>query len=146
MTNPTKFFSKEEKEEIKKAIQTAELNTSGEVRVHIESKCTENELDRAAFWFSELKMHKTEQRNGVLFYMALDDHKFAIIGDIGINAKVGSTFWDETKELMLGFFKEGKIASGLSIGIIQAGLQLKQHFPYNSNDVNELTDEISFGK
>lgn len=146
MTKPSIFFSKEEKQEIEKAIKTAELNTSGEVRVHIESNCPEDELDRAAFWFAELKMHKTEQRNGVLFYMALDDKKFAIIGDAGINAKVEPGFWDHTKELMLGFFKEGKIAQGLSVGIIQAGLQLQKHFPYQKNDVNELSDEISYGK
>jgi len=146
MTNPKVFFSKEEKQEIAKAIKTAELNTSGEVRLHVESKCPENELDRAAYWFAELKMHKTELRNGVLFYMALDDRKFAIIGDVGINTKVESTFWDETKELMLGLFKEGQIVNGLCAGIIQAGVQLKKNFPYQTNDVNELSDEISYGK
>lgn len=146
MTKPSSFFTDEEKKEIEKAIQTAELNTSGEIRVHIENKCDENELDRAAYWFSTLKMHETEQRNGVLFYMAIEDKKFAILGDIGINAKVDNDFWDETKNLVLGFFKEGKYAKGLSVGIIQSGLQLKQHFPYQTDDVNELADEISFGK
>ena len=146
MGNPSTFFTKEDKIEIEKSIKTAELNTSGEIRVHIESKCPENELDRAAFWFSELKMHKTELRNGVLFYMAIDDRKFDILGDIGINAKVPNDFWDSTKELMLGFFKEGKIAQGLCVGIIRAGLQLKDKFPYQKQDVNVLNDEISFGK
>ncbi len=146
MGSPSGFFTKEEKEEIKKAIETAELNTSGEVRVHIENNCKEDELDRAAYWFAELKMHKTELRNGVLFYLALEDKKFAILGDAGINTKVPEGFWDKTKELVLGFFKEGKIAQGLSMGIIQAGLQLKEHFPYQSDDINELSDEISYGK
>jgi uncharacterized membrane protein len=146
MANPSKFFTKEEKLEILKAIQTAEKNTSGEIRVHIENSCKEDELDKAAYWFSELKMQRTEQRNGVLFYVSVKDHKFAILGDIGINAKVGDTFWNATKELILGFFKEGKYAQGLSVGIIQAGLQLQKYFPYQSNDVNELSDEISFGK
>lgn len=146
MPNIQNLFTKEEKLEIEKAIQTAELNTSGEIRVHVESKCEGSELDRAAFWFAELKMHKTEKRNGVLIYMAAHDKKFAIIGDIGINAAVEEDFWDVTKELMLGFFKEGKYPQGLSVGIIQAGLQLKKHFPYQTDDVNELSDEISFGK
>jgi uncharacterized membrane protein len=146
MGDPSTFFTKEEKKEIEKSIKTAELNTSGEVRIHIESRCPESEMDRAAYWFSELKMHKTELRNGVLFYMAIEDRKFAILGDIGINAKVSQDFWDKTKELMIGFFKDGKIAQGLSVGIIQAGLQLKDKFPYQKNDVNELDDEISFGK
>jgi uncharacterized membrane protein len=141
------FFTKEQKHEIEQAIKTAEVNTSGEVRVHIETKCEENELDRAAWWFAELKMHKTELRNGVLFYMAIEDKKFAIIGDVGINKVVSADFWDQTKELVLGFFKEGKYTQGLTVGIIQAGLQLQKHFPYNKKeDVNELTDEISFGK
>lgn len=141
------FFTKEQKSEIEQAIKTAEVNTSGEIRVHIESRCEENELDRAAWWFAELKMHKTELRNGVLFYMAIEDKKFAIIGDIGINKVVETDFWDITKELILGFFKEGKYSQGLVVGIIQAGLQLQKHFPFNKvDDVNELTDEISFGK
>lgn len=146
MTNVSAFLTKEQKKEIETAIETAELNTSGEIRVHIESKCPENELDRAAYWFKELKMHNTDQRNGVLFYMAVDDHKFAIIGDAGINKTVKDGFWDETKNLMLDFFKDGKVAQGLKVGIIQAGLQLKKHFPYQTDDVNELADEISFGK
>ncbi|MBN2805731.1 MAG: TPM domain-containing protein [Prolixibacteraceae bacterium] len=144
--NISAFFTKEQKAEIEQAIRTAEVNTSGEVRVHIETKCNESELDRAAWWFAELKMHKTELRNGVLFYMALEDKKFAIIGDIGINKVVGADFWDETKELVLGFFKQGKYTQGLTVGIIQAGLQLQKHFPYKKEDINELTDEISFGK
>lgn len=146
MLNPSVFFSKEEKKEIEQSIKEAEKNTSGEVRVHIESTCSENELDRAAYWFSELKMHKTELRNGVLIYMALSDRKFAIIGDIGINAKVSPDFWESTKEQMVSYFKEQKIAKGLCVGVIQVGNQLKKYFPYQKDDVNELNDEISFGK
>jgi len=146
MLNPSVFFSKEEKKEIEQSIKEAEKNTSGEVRVHIESTCSENELDRAAYWFSELKMHKTELRNGVLIYMALSDRKFAIIGDIGINAKVAPDFWESTKEQMVSYFKEQKIAKGLCVGVIQVGNQLKKYFPYQKDDVNELNDEISFGK
>lgn len=146
MSNTNSFFTKEQKKEIENAIKTAELNTSGEIRVHIENKCVGSELDRAAYWFAELKMHKTEKRNGVLVYMGISDRKFAIIGDIGINAAVDKNFWNSTKELMLSFFKEEKFTQGLSVGIIQAGLQLKKHFPYQTDDVNELADEISFGK
>lgn len=146
MSKPSDFFTKEEKEIIKKSIETAELNTSGEIRLHVEKKCPEDVMDRAAYWFKELKMHKTEARNGVLFYLSVEDHKFAILGDIGINAKVEEGFWDSTRDLILGFFKEGKYAEGLKVGIIQAGLQLKEFFPYQSDDVNELENEISYGK
>lgn len=141
---PSEFFTQEEKDNIKKAVQEAELNTSGEIRVHIETNCKTEVLDRAAFIFDKLDMQKTASRNGVLFYLAIEDRKFAILGDAGINAKVPENFWDTTKDLMLEKFKANEFASGLIQGILKAGEKLKEHFPYQKNDVNELSDEISF--
>jgi uncharacterized membrane protein len=89
-------------------------------------------------------MHKTVERNGVLFYLAIRNRKFAIIGDAGINAKVPAGFWDGAKELLEKNFKEKKFAEGLAKGILLTGLQLKEHFPHLKDDVNELPDEISF--
>lgn len=140
------FFTEEEKKQITAAIGKAELNTSGEIRLHMEKKCPEDVLDRAAYWFEQLAMHKTELRNGVLFYLAVDDHKFAILGDAGINAKVPENFWEEIKTHMLAKFKEGQFADGLSQGILMAGEQLKTHFPHQEGDINELSDEISYGE
>ncbi len=142
---PSDFFNKEDKEKITLAIRDAELNTSGEVRVHIEGKCTGDVLDRAAYVFEKLGMHQTRLRNGVLFYLAVENQKFAILGDAGINAVVPDNFWDEIKNLMLNHFKKNEFADGLAEGIQLAGKQLKQHFPYQQDDVNELSDEISFG-
>lgn len=138
-------FSSEEKKRIKAAIEEAELNTSGEIRVHLEGHCkTENVLDRAAQMFAQLNMHKTDTRNGVLIYMAVKDHKFAIIGDSGINEKVEDNFWDITKEKMLDHFKTGDLTKGLIEGIICVGERLKEYFPYQQEDKNELSDDISF--
>ncbi|RZT93209.1 TLP18.3/Psb32/MOLO-1 phosphatase superfamily protein [Ancylomarina subtilis] len=139
------FFSKEEQKAIKDAIAEAETNTSGEIRVHIENSCPDDVMDRAAYIFAKLEMQKTQLRNGVLFYLAIRDHKFAILGDAGINAKVSESFWNHTKEEILGYFKQGEFAKGLSEGIKMAGQQLKTHFPYQADDVNELSDDISFG-
>lgn len=140
-------FNSDQKKRIKAAIEEAELNTSGEIRVHLENHCkTENVLDRAAQMFAQLNMHKTEARNGVLVYMAVKDHKFAIIGDAGINAKVEEDFWDITKEKMLKHFKSGDLTQGLVEGVLCAGERLKEHFPYQKDDKNELSDDISFGK
>ncbi|HEY9116327.1 MAG TPA: TPM domain-containing protein [Roseivirga sp.] len=140
-------FNSDQKKRIKAAIEEAELNTSGEIRVHLENHCkTENVLDRAAQMFAQLNMHKTEARNGVLIYMAVKDHKFAIIGDAGINAKVEEDFWDITKEKMLKHFKSGDLTQGLVEGVLCAGERLKEHFPYQKDDKNELSDDISFGK
>jgi len=138
------FFTKEEKKQITDAIAEAELNTSGEIRLHVEGKCKIDVLDRAAYVFEKLEMHQTAQRNGVLFYLAVYDRKFAILGDGGINQLVPENFWDEIKKTMLGYFKEAKFADGLSKGILMAGEQLKANFPYQTDDVNELSDEISF--
>ncbi len=140
-----KYFNEENKLQISNAIRVAETNTSGEIRVHIENHCKGNVLDRAAYVFEKLEMHKTELRNGVLFYLAVKDHKFAILGDAGINARVAGDFWESTKETVIAKLKEGLYAEGISEGIIMAGEQLKEHFPYQADDVNELSDEISFG-
>ena len=140
------FFSEEEKKQITDAIAEAEMNTSGEIRLHMEGRCKIDVLDRAAYIFGKLNMHETAQRNGVLFYLAVHDRKFAILGDAGINQVVPANFWDEIKETMLAFFKEGKFTDGLSRGILMAGQQLKDNFPFQSDDVNELSDEISFDK
>ena len=142
--HPSKRFTSEEKERIIQAIRDAEKNTSGEIRVHIENHCPKAALDRAAQMFAELKMHKTALRNGVLIYLALQDRQFAIIGDAGINAKVPEIFWDSTKSLMLEQFRQGELCNGLCRGIQEVGRQLKNLFPYQSDDVNELPDEISF--
>jgi uncharacterized membrane protein len=140
------FFSKEQQAQILASVREAEKATSGEIRVHIESSLKVDVLDRAAWLFKKLGMDKTADRNGVLFYLAVDDRKFAIIGDAGINSKVPAGFWNEISELLLKNFKEGKFTEGLTEGIIMAGNQLKAFFPRSTDDVNELSDEISFNK
>ena len=143
--NAVHFFTKEEKELIKSAVKEAELNTSGEIRVHMDNHCKEDVMDKASWWFGKLEMQKTEQRNGVLFYLAVKDHKYAIMGDAGINAVTPDNFWDSIKEKMAAHSLEGEFAIGLREGILMAGQSLKEHFPYQDEDVNELSDEISFG-
>lgn len=140
------FFNQTELEAIKQAIATAENHSSGEIRLHLEHHCKEDVLDRAAYLFEQLKMHKTQLRNGVLFYLAIKDHQFAILGDAGINQKVPEGFWDEIRDRMKAKFKEGNYKEALIEGIEQSGLKLKEFFPLDDDDQNELSDEISFGK
>lgn len=142
--SPSKYFTSEQKDAMVAAIQQAEKDTSGEIRIHFENHTRKAVLDRAAQVFAELKMHKTAQRNGVLVYVALEDHKLAILGDAGINAKVPADFWDEIKNRMVEKFKAGQVCEGVCEAIIAAGQQLKAFFPYQTDDVNELPDDISF--
>jgi len=146
MSAAKNIFNEEEKKQIVEAIELAEKNTSGEIRVHIESSCKGDVLDQAAYIFKKLSMHKTELRNGVLFYLAVKNRKFAILGDAGINTKVPDNFWDKIQENVTAEFKMGNFAKGLASGIKMAGEQLKSHFPYQNDDINELSDEISFGE
>jgi uncharacterized membrane protein len=138
------FFTKEQQAQILDAIKIAEKETSGEIRVHIETSLSGNVLDRASWIFKRIGMLQTEAKNGVLFYLAVRNRKFAIIGDSGINAKVSEGFWDKIKEIMEADFREKRFTEGLARGILMAGDQLKEHFPHMANDINELPDEISF--
>ena len=128
------------------AIVKAELDCSGEIRVHIDTNCKDDVLNRAATVFEKLGMVKTQERSGVLFYLAVKPHKFAIIGDVGINARVDQDFWEKIKEHMLVHFKQGAFAKGLTEAIEASGKELKKHFPWQKDDVNELPNEISYGE
>jgi uncharacterized membrane protein len=142
---PKENFSDKDQAQIVSAIQLAEKETSGEIRVHIESTVSIDPIERAKEVFFELGMHQTELKNAVLIYLAFNDHKLAIIGDEGIHQKVGNDFWQSEKDLMVSHFKKNEYALGLSLAIEQVGEKLKVHFPYQKADVNELSDTISFG-
>jgi uncharacterized membrane protein len=138
------FFSEEEKIAIRDAIVAAETHTSGEIRVHVENHCKGDEVKHAEKVFARLKMNKTAERNGVLFFLAVLDRTFVIYGDAGINAKVPSNFWDSVRDHMLPFFKEKKFTQGLCEGIRLAGDKLQEHFPHQKDDKDELPNDVSF--
>lgn len=142
------FFTVEEKEKIVENIREAEQRTSGEVRIFIESRCRfVDPLDRAKELFFQLSMHKTEQRNGTLLYVAIKDHQVAVFGDEGIHQKVGQKYWEDEVNKMLLCFKSAHLAEGISECIKDIGDALYLHFPYDrTTDKNELPDEIIFGK
>ncbi len=140
----TTLFSEAQKELILDAITQAEKHTSGEIRVHLEGKCKVDPVQRAFRVFKKLGMEKTKLRNGVLFYVAVADKKLAIIGDKGIHELVPENFWQTVKDHMVNDFKQENFTDGLVKGILEAGQQLKVHFPYSKDDVNELTNDISF--
>ncbi|MCB0651868.1 MAG: TPM domain-containing protein [Saprospiraceae bacterium] len=138
------FFSKEEEEAIISSIRKAELDTSGEIRVHLEDKLKGPVIDLAVRVFKRLGMHKTKARNGVLILIAPNDRQFAIIGDKGIDGVVPENFWDEEKSLMQEHFKRGAFCDGVCAVISRIGEKLKSNFPYQDDDENELPDEISY--
>lgn len=145
MSKVEDFLTSEEEHEIVQAIGKAEKNTSGEIRVHIEKETSIAAIDRAVEVFQLLNMENTQQRNGVIIYVAVKSKQFAIYGDKGINEKVQDDFWNSTKDVMASYFQNGNFKQGLIDGILKAGEQLKTHFPYQENDTNELSNEISKG-
>lgn len=142
-----KFFSPEEEQLIVSAIQNAERSTSGEVRVYVESRCSYMDaLDRAFELFTELGMHATEERNGVLVYVAIKDHQLAVLGDEGIHRKVGNEYWNTEVMKMIRDFHRDNYAIGIAGCVEDIGKALQQFFPYTDKDKNELSDEITFGR
>jgi uncharacterized membrane protein len=145
MSKVEDFLTKAEEQEIVQAIGKAEKNTSGEIRVHIEEETSIAAIDRAVEVFQSLNMENTAERNGVIIYVAVKSHQFAIYGDKGINEKVSDDFWNCTKDVMANHFRNGNFKQGLIDGILNAGEQLKKHFPYQDDDSDELSNEISKG-
>lgn len=146
MSKTEDFLTEVEEQEIIEAIIRAENKTSGEIRVHIEDHTDLPPIQRAKEIFYILKMDNTRNRNGVLFYVGVQDHSFVILGDKGINDLVEADFWDKTKDLVISHFKNGQYKQGLVEGILKAGTKLKALFPYQpDSDSNELPNEISKG-
>jgi uncharacterized membrane protein len=143
--NVEDFLTTNEEQEVIEAIRIAELNTSGEIRVHIEKTSKGDATNRALEVFHTLKMDNTKLQNAVLIYVAVEDKNFVIYGDKGINDVVSENFWDSTKDIMQYHFKAGNFMQGLVEGVLKSGEQLKKYFPYTDLDTNELINEISKG-
>lgn len=145
MSKVEAFLTQEEEQEIIESIRIAEKNTSGEIRVHIEATIDKDHSERALEVFHLLKMNNTKDENAVLIYVAVNDKKFVIYGDKGINEVVPKDFWDTTKDIMQNHFKKGNFKQGVVDGVLKAGEELKAHFPWQIDDENELSNEISKG-
>ena len=145
MSQVKEFLTVDDEQDIVSAIVEAEKKTSGEIRVHIEATTKIDHFSRAQQLFHFLKMDNTKEGNGVLIYVAVDDKKFVIYGDTGIDHAVPKGFWDNTKDLIASHFKQGNFKQGIVEGILMTGTELKAHFPWDQNDTNELTDAISKG-
>ena len=145
MSQIERFLSAEQEQEIVNAILEAEKNTSGEIRVHIEATTKIDHFSRAQQVFHFLKMDNTKDENGVLLYVAVEDKKFVIYGDSGIDKAVPRGFWENTKEVIAEHFKNGDFKQGIVEGVLRAGKELEAHFPWEHGDINELSDEISKG-
>jgi len=146
--NKKELLQEAEKNRLVQAIRSAERLTSGEIRLFVESRCAYvDPMDRAQEIFLSLGMEKTRQRNGVLLYIALKDHQFAILGDQGIHEKVGNTFWQQEALLLKQYFSQSRVIEGMEACIKEIGESLQLHFPYSSgDDENELPDDILLGK
>lgn len=141
-----RFFDPAQENAIIQAIQEAEKNTSGEIRVHLHEGIDKTLMKDAQKAFKSMGMHKTKARNGVLIFLIPTEKQFAILGDQGINQVVPENFWDAVKDKMQEYFRAGNFAEGVCQGILSVGDQLKHYFPYQKDDINELPDDISYGK
>ena len=144
MTKAERLFSNKEEKLIISSIKKAEKNTSGEIRIHIDESSDSDCLTRAKQAFIALKMDKTKNKNGVLFYISAGEKEFAICGDIGIDKVAPSDFWEEIRDTVIDHFKKSEFVDGLVTGIKMAGKSLEKYFPYKDDDIDELPDEISY--
>jgi uncharacterized membrane protein len=136
------FLSQIDHDRIVAAIQSAEQQTSGEIRVHVQRRVGPNIRMFAEKTFERLGMTRTALRNGVLLFIATEPRQFVILGDRGIDEKVPAGFWDDIAAKLTIRFKNGQFTDGIVEAIGAAGQHLKQYFPRAPGDKNELSDEI----
>lgn len=141
----THLLASADRKRIVAAIQAAEQMTSGEIRVHVQLRCSDDPVRDATRVFERLGMTRTAARNGVLIFLAVRDRRFAVIGDTGIHAAVGEIFWQKTADAMQPHFVRNELSAGLEAGVLAVGAALQRHFPHQRNDANELPDAISEG-
>jgi uncharacterized membrane protein len=137
------FFEEQFSIQVEKAIEEAELLTSAEFKLHIEEMCKEDLLDRAAFVFSELELHKTEKRNAVLLYVSTNDRKVSILADAGAKVHLSEQFLSETLSTLINDFKQNQYAQGIGNCFLSIASALKSFFPYQENDINEISNKVS---
>lgn len=142
---PSRFLTAEESRKVLDAIRAAEAKTSGEIRVHLDRKCKGDAEAAAKRAFEKIGMAATAEKNGVMLYLAVADHAFAVIGDSGIDAKVERDFWDRVRDSMSAAFREDRFGDGLANAVAEIGTRLAQSFPRKDGDRNELSDDISTG-
>ncbi|MGF1532876.1 MAG: TPM domain-containing protein [Bernardetiaceae bacterium] len=145
---PKRYFDETAEKRIIAAIQEAEARTSGEIMVHIETRCPSDALSRGLQLFRQLGVDQTKLHNGVLIYAAINDRRLAIIADTGINAVVAESFWEQTKAQIIAYFLDEEYTDGLVEGICLVGDALAHYFPVvrDQPNINQLPDEISFGQ
>jgi uncharacterized membrane protein len=137
------FLSEADLDAVAQAVVAAERTTSAEIRVHLDHRCPGEALPRAVAVFERLGMHATEQRSGVLIYVAVGDRKLAVIGDRGIHERVGDAYWQQVVDAMLGHLRGSRPRDGLVQAVRDVGAALQNHFPRRDDDRNELADDVS---
>lgn len=140
------WLTRDELHRLRDAVRAAEKRTSGEIRLHLDVAIMDDVLDHAAFVFDQLGMGNTKDRNGVLLYVSVPGRKVAVLGDTAIHAQLGHDYWQQVLDLVLGHFKQDRFCEGLCAGVTAIGEQLQERFPFQRDDVNELSDDVSFGK
>ena len=140
-----RFLSEADLEAVQRAISEAEAGTSAEIRVHLDHRCPADPMARAVAVFERLGMHRTAERNGVLIYISVQDHKLALIGDAGIHERVGERYWRELVDAVRERMREQRSREGLIHAVVEVGGTLGRHFPRRPDDRNELPDDVSLG-
>lgn len=141
----SELLTDKQEQQVIKAINKAERRTAGEVRVHIEHHCKRDPLERAARIFHELGMDQTKLENGVLIYIASEDHKAAVYAGKGIHAQVEDGFWSDVLNTLIEYFKQDAYEEGIEKAVFKVGRKLEELFPYHQKgDLDELSNEISY--
>jgi uncharacterized membrane protein len=142
-------FPPEVLEAIERAVENAERNTSGEIKVKIIGNCDPDlggdANAQAVREFEREGLGNTRDKTGVLLLLVFNERKFTVLGDSGIHAKLGQEYWDRAAREMSDYFRQGAFGLGIHAAVTDVGFRLAEFFPKRSDDVNELSDGVILG-
>lgn len=100
---------------------------------------------RAERAFLEEKVFATEERTGVLLFVAVFEHRVEVLADEGISARVEPEAWGDMCARLIDGIRRGELAKALTASFERCGVLLKEcGFHIKPDDANELPNHVRY--
>jgi uncharacterized membrane protein len=126
------FLNRLEHERVHRAVQSAEKDTSVRIVVYISHRRVTDPMKAGHQAFKKLKLETEQEKAGLLFFIAPQSRKFAVLGGTALHEKLGQAWWDRLVQVLSADFRREKFTDGLVSVLDEIAPALKLHFPFRS--------------